>query len=438
LQLSRIQLPALALDAGLSHRVPPAAWDLQDAAASLWRVATRTMESGDYRSAAEFFDRIHNDFPKSTYTPDSYYWEAFARYRMGGNYNFRQAVTHLDTQQQLFPRTPTASDGIVLSTRLRGELARRGDQQARRELWAILQSADECSPIGVNVKIAALDAVRQIDEPMTVRLIRDMFLRPSSCGGYLRQQSVFLLAQAESPEADEILLELARGSKELDVRIEAVQWMAEVADERAITLLEEIVLSPSPFRLKETAFFSLTQIATAADVAVFRDISSSRHAQVEIRTKAIHWLAEQRLQDQSDWILGLYRSDRNPAIREAVVSAVASQGNLADRGWLMSVSRDTTATLAIRRQAIAAVAEMHAPPSELYSLYHQVSPIPLREQIIDILGRNREKVAIDRLIDIALLDADSTMRTSSLKWLRQSKDPRAVEFLIAYREKLPW
>jgi hypothetical protein len=34
-----------------------------------------------------------------------------------------------------------------------------------------------------------------------------------------------------------------------------------------------------------------------------------------------------------------------------------------------------------------------------------------------------------------MLDADSTLRASSLKWLRQSKDPRAVEFLIAYRER---
>jgi HEAT repeat protein len=254
---------------------------------------------------------------------------------------------------------------------------------------------------------------------------------------------VFILAQIPSPEAADILLDLAADSREADVRKEAVQWLSEVHDDRAITVLQGILLAPAAPRsntaasleLRETALFSLTQLATTEDAPVFRRLATSRYVPSPLRVRAVQWLADQRIQQHTDWIIALYRADRNPTIRQAVVSSVAAQRDMSERRWLMDVGRDTTATIAVRKIAISAAADLSVPTADLYALYHEVEPVSLREHIIELLGRNREKNAIDRLIDIARLDADSTMRTSSLKVLRQSKDPKAVEFVIAYRER---
>ncbi len=439
---SALQLSRFALDADLTHRVPPQGWDRQDEAHTLWRSASRAVDQGEYLRASNIFHTIHENYPKSTYAPESWYWEAFSLYRSESgsrSSNRRRAIAHLDQQQLLYPRTPTAADGLVLATRLRGELAKAGDADARRELAVLLESNNECSRSGgsvnVSVKVEALSAFRQINPTMTVQYLRNLFERTASCTNSLRQQSVFILAQVQSPEASDILLNLAANSRDPDVRIEAVQWIADLRDDRAIGVLRDILLGQSSERLKKTALFSLTQLASAGDAVIFRSIAASRSIPVDLRVQAVLWLSEQRLQDHTDWIRGLYRSERSPAIREAVVNAIAGQRNLTDREWLMTVGSDTTASLALRKQAITAAGELLAPPEELYTLYNRVELVPLREQIIDLLGRNREKSAVDRLIDIATQDADSTMRTSSVKWLRQSKDPKAVEFLIAYRER---
>src|SRR5689334_3312677 len=69
----------------LEHRVPPAPWNAADPADSLYRAARTALSDGEYARAATLFKQIGQRYPKSEYAPDALYWEAFARYRMGGD-----------------------------------------------------------------------------------------------------------------------------------------------------------------------------------------------------------------------------------------------------------------------------------------------------------------------------------------------------------------
>src|SRR5690606_19065680 len=149
-----------------------------------------------------YFARIHRQFPRSVYAPDSWYWEAFALYRLGGAANLRVAVTALEAQQRLFPKARTAADGIVLATRLKGELALAGDQGALRELYAILRNDQRgCSTTDASMKVAALSALQPIDAPATIRYLREIFRTSDYCDRLLREQAVFVLAQISSRES---------------------------------------------------------------------------------------------------------------------------------------------------------------------------------------------------------------------------------------------
>src|SRR5262245_58313680 len=64
--------------------VPPAPWAAQDPADSMYRAGRRALNRNDYRAAADQFREIRRRYPRSTYTPDAYYWQAFALYRIGG------------------------------------------------------------------------------------------------------------------------------------------------------------------------------------------------------------------------------------------------------------------------------------------------------------------------------------------------------------------
>jgi HEAT repeat protein len=369
------------------------------------------------------------------YAAESFYWHAFSLYRVGTERNLRKAIELLETQRRLHPRSRTASDALTLATRMRGDLALAGSDNALRELGQALRNADECSGTGVNVKIAALNAFQQIDAAMTVNYLRDVFQRRNPCARYLREQSVFILAQIDTPEADELMLGLARDAGDLNVRIEAVQFLAEVPDVRAVALLESIVRGSAPTRLRESALFALSRQSTMADASLFRDIAESPYTPPQLRVQAVQWLAEQQFLDESSLFLRLYKVERNEDVRHALVNAVANQKNVSDAPWLLQVGRDSSTALATRKLAISAAAALQAPPSELYKLYREVELVPLRQQIIDILGRHREQVAVSMLIDIVSVEAVTTLRGTSLGWLRQSKDPRAVAFISSYREK---
>src|SRR5512147_2424120 len=66
-------------------------WLDDDPADSLYKAARAALNASNYRNAAELFRRIRDEQPKSRYVADSYYWEAFARYRSGGSDDLREA-----------------------------------------------------------------------------------------------------------------------------------------------------------------------------------------------------------------------------------------------------------------------------------------------------------------------------------------------------------
>jgi HEAT repeat protein len=431
-----IERAVLFLDARLVHRRPPAPWTEQDSAYVDYRRAYALLEDGSYRQAAEIFERIARRYPASQYASNAWYWSAFARYRLGDGVNLRTAVMHLEAQRRVYPNaTSSRSDALILGIRLRGELARRGDGASYRALIEALHTQRSCSRTGANVKIEALSALQQIDPATTMRYIRQVFEGTEDCASGYRRDAVFVLAQIQSQEAIEVLYSLAGDGRELDVRIEAVHWLSDTPDPRAIALFAQLLRSPSPLRLKDAAMFALTRQATQSDAAIFRDIAGSRYMASRLRTQAVMWLAEQRLSDQSAFILELYENDASTTVRQAVVKAIAAQRDESSRPWMLSVGRDSSASIELRKLAITSAVELSVTSAELFQLYRDVQSAPLREHIIDALGGLQEKLAIERLIDIATIEEERELRRSSLNWLRQSKDPRAVAFVTSYREK---
>ena len=89
---------------------PPAAWAQQDPADSLYRVAREALNRGEYRRGAQLFSEIHKKYPRSQYAVHSAYWEAFARYRVGGTDDLKEALKILEERIIQFASPRRASD----------------------------------------------------------------------------------------------------------------------------------------------------------------------------------------------------------------------------------------------------------------------------------------------------------------------------------------
>jgi len=114
-----------------------------DVADSLYRAARQALNRSQYTRAAELFSSIRDRYPRSSYVPNTYYWQAFALYRDGSEESLRAAREALQTQASRFPKATTRRDAEALVRRVQGGLARLGDPDATA---VVTEEADNVAP----------------------------------------------------------------------------------------------------------------------------------------------------------------------------------------------------------------------------------------------------------------------------------------------------
>ncbi|MBU1698818.1 MAG: hypothetical protein KJ831_01595, partial [Candidatus Eisenbacteria bacterium] len=110
---------------------------------AVYKEARELLARDSFREAAERFREISNSYNDSKYTADALYWEAFSLYRLGRLNELKEAMGVLERQIGLYPEAKTRGDALELATRIRGELARRGDADAAEKLAEQVMQLEE-------------------------------------------------------------------------------------------------------------------------------------------------------------------------------------------------------------------------------------------------------------------------------------------------------
>src|SRR6266496_4137431 len=275
-------VPAFAWDGADDEEVSEPRWpDLAQAHVpdSLYRAARQALNQNQYDRAAELFRSIRDRCPRSTYVPNTYFWQAFALYRTGSDDNLRDARSALRTQADRYPKATTSRDARVLLRRIQGELARRGDSDAAED---VSRDADLVAPAtpavpgtpviagapsapsvpmaiagtpGVrngacddddddDMRIAALNAVLQMDPDRAVPLLKTVLARRDAGSTCLRRKAVFLLSQKRTAETARILLHIVRNDPDQEVREQGVFWLSQVPGDETVSALDSILRDP--------------------------------------------------------------------------------------------------------------------------------------------------------------------------------------------------
>ncbi len=446
----------------------PAAWLPADPADSLYRVAREALNRQQFSKAAELFAEIGRKYPRSGYVADALYWEAFARYRTGSDSELRLALERLQRQRSRFPTASTHGDAEALTTRIQGELAKRGDAAASESIYASAGTAAEpgvppVPPVGgvspgvavggraprppreirvtrdgrddrddcdddSDVKLAALNAVLQMDASRAMPLLTRVLARRDAGSVCLRRKAVFLVAQQETDSTEEILLRAARNDPDGQVREQAVFWLSQVSSPRAIAALDSIARHSTDPELQDKAVFALSQQSDPAATRALRDIAEMKGMSSGIREKAIFWLGQSGA-GGSAYLKSLYDRLDNDDLREKVIFGVSQSGKPEDTRWLLDLARSEKSSVELRKKAIFWSAQGGASANELGALYTGLKDRELREQTIFALSQLDDSSVVDRLIDIAKKDPDPDMRKKALFWLGQRNDPRVADLL---------
>ncbi len=457
--------PRTAQDfAGPAESLPRAAWLQGDPADSVYRAARAALDRRDYRQAAELFAQVPARFPRSGYAADAYYWRAFSLYRVGGTPQLREALAALDMQRDRFPKAATKGDAKALASRIQGELARQGDPAAAAIVAEAAANAGRppvpptapvrplpaghpvpptpptpptppsgddrrCADDDDDTKVAALNALQQMDDERARPIIRRVLARRDPGSVCLRRKAVFLIAQESAPGNEDILLETARSDPDHEVREQAVFWLSQVGTDRAVTALDSILRTSKDQALQEKAVFALSQHGSARANQALRAYAERPDLPVDLREKTIFWIGQSGGAENEAFLRELYGRLKEESLREKVLFSVSQAGGQENARWLLGIAKDGRQPLELRKRALFWAGQSDASMTDLTALYAATPDREMREQLIFVYSQRDEPAAVDKLLDIAKREPDVELRKKALFWLGQSDDPRAAKAL---------
>jgi HEAT repeat protein len=451
----RDRAAAVQDSAGASDRSAPAPWLQGDPADSVYRAAREALSGRDYARAADLFGQIPTRFPRSGYVADAFYWRAFSLYRLGGSSQLRDGLAALQTQRDRFPKAATRGDASALERRIQGELARRGDSKAAEDITRAAEDAVEppeppdvpqvpeapeppeppsdrgsrCENEGDDTKLAALNALQQMDDERARPILRRVLARRDPSSVCLRRKALFLIAQQRADGTENILLDAARADPDHEVREQAVFWLSQVNTDRAVSALDSILRTSKDRALQEKAVFALSQQGSPRAQQALRGYAERADLPAETREKVIFWIGQSGGAENEAFLRALYGRLKEEGLRQKILFSLSQAGGPENGRWLLGIARDGAQPLELRKQALFWAGQSGATMTDLAGLYTTMTDRAMREQLIFVYSQREEPAAVDKLLDIAKRDPDPELRKKALFWLGQSDDPRAAKAL---------
>ena len=425
---------AAGFDMGRSLPAPqaPEPWLQEDPGAKAYAAARDALNKGRYPAAADAFAALRKDYPRSGYVPDSYYWQAFALYRRGGNNNMRAAIDLLDQQRTRYPAAGTVKDADDLRVQLESRLAQQGDAGSAENITRRAQQP--CDEGDQETRAAALSALLNMNAERAIPILKQVLQKRDECSAELRRQAVFLISQKMTDESVDILLDLAHRNPDPDpeVREQAVFWLSQVKTPEALQALESILRESKDPDVQEKAVFAISQHGSDEAMRVLREYAERPDAPENLRENAIFWIGQNPKAGGTTYLMDLYPRLSNPDLKEKAIFAIAQGQNADSRRWLLERAKDRSESVDVRKNALFWAGQTGGlTTAELKDLYGTLSESEMKEQVIFVASQRNEPAAVDFLMDVAKNEQDKDLKKNAIFWLGQSKDPRVSQFLLS-------
>lgn len=423
----------------LSESKPRKGWASEDPADSLYRVARETLIRGEYRRAAQMFNDITKRYPRSEYVVSCQYWEAFARYRSGTTEDLKQALRILDEGKVTLASLQTNRDAQVdvpaLRARVQSALAARGDRDAAERVRQEANEQSSCDPEEMAVKAEALSALGQMDAASALPVVKKVLARRDQCTRELRRRAIYVVGRQASPEAANIILDVAKNDTDPSIRAEAMRWLPRVGGDNAVPQLEEMLRTSTDEQQQRAIVGALNSIDSERARRAVRAIIERADASERVRSEAIQYFLRERdgrqpSAEEQAYIRGLYAKLESSKLREAVLYSLSRVETAENQQFLMGIVRNQNETPSLRAAALQRLGRMESVSvNEIAKLYDIADTRSLREQVLHGLSQRKEDAAVDKMIEIARKDTDPQIRRSAINMLARSSNKRAQDFI---------
>jgi HEAT repeat protein len=231
----------------------------------------------------------------------------------------------------------------------------------------------------------------------------------------------------------DILVSAARTDPDSYTREQAVFWLSQTRSEKAVDVLEQILLreSAGDVELQKRAIFSLSQTRSERAGRILRDYVKRTDVPSESRADAIFQLGQGRSSENIAFLKEIFGTLETDELREKVLFSVAQRRSSENARWLLERAKDSRLNGDLRKSALFWAGQGGATVADLSAIYDtSTNDRELRNQVIFTLSQRRNDAeAVDKLVDIARREPDPELRRQALFWLGQTRDPRVAEIL---------
>jgi HEAT repeat protein len=291
-------------------------------------------------------------------------------------------------------------------------------------------SVQGCPDEDDDERIAALNALLQMDADRALPILEKVLARRDKCSVTLRRKAVFLVSQKGDARSADILMGAVRGDPDAEVREQAVFWLGQTKDDRAVDMLQEILQKDSNDEVLDKAVFALSQHRSERAGVILRDLAQRNGAPLKVREQAIFWLGQQRSADNGTLLKNLYKRVTEEELKEKIIFSLSQNRGEGNAKWLLDVATDAKEPIEMRKKALFWAGQSRdVSMADLSAMYARIDDREMKDQIIFVFSQRRGSDAVDKLIEIAKTEKDKELRKKAIFWLSQSRDPRVAKFL---------
>jgi len=185
----------------------------------------------DYDSAIKMLQWYKEHFPNSRQLENAVYWSAYSRYQLcdftKSSKKIRrislEAIKDLEFLVKKFPDGEWVDDARILHIEFAHKLFDLGVKKYKNH---IISEVYACGEKDIDIKIAALDALLDIDRDRAVDYMLELLVKPGH--NELKQKVIFLLGSRQVKEAVTSLTRLAQADPDPMVKQSALYWLKKI------------------------------------------------------------------------------------------------------------------------------------------------------------------------------------------------------------------
>ncbi len=313
----------------------------------LYSQANDALNAGNYQDAAAKFNQVAE--MKARKADGALYWKAYALNKMGNRTDAAAALAKLRAD---YPKSTWLNDARAMEMEWRGggdtilPSGPTGGIRGAGPTGGVRgagpgsvrgRSADE-NPDD-DVKAQALFGLMNNDPERGIPICQDILKNPNQ-STKLKERALFLLAQNDSPKAQETILGVAKGSSGPELQVRAIRNIG-VSGDKYIPMLTQIYSSSTDPTVKSAVLGAY--MTSGAKEELLKAIGTEKDP--DMRRRAIRQLGPMGASKELEQ---LYNSTQSPDDQEAIIQALAITGDTA----LLGKIAKTGANVDVRKRAI--------------------------------------------------------------------------------------